>query len=51
LPEGCRPLTHVGAVCLRAVLHSSCGDFRDFVRDRGATLPTECDFCPEEARP
>jgi hypothetical protein len=45
-PEGCLPLTHDGAVCLRALEVASCGDYSEFMADRNASLPTECNFCP-----
>lgn len=50
-PELCYPLVHDGEVCLRALRHSSCDDYRGFVSDVGATVPTECDFCPAEQAP
>lgn len=42
----CRPLAHDGEVCLRALQSSGCGDFAGYVADQGATVPSECDFCP-----
>jgi hypothetical protein len=45
-PEGCFPLVHDGEVCLDALLASDCDDYRDYVADLGATVPTECNFCP-----
>ncbi|HTM46713.1 MAG TPA: hypothetical protein VL137_17280 [Polyangiaceae bacterium] len=44
--KNCTPLAQDGAVCLRALLASSCSDYAAFVDDRHPTLPTECDFCP-----
>lgn len=45
-PPGCLPLVHDGEVCLDALSASSCSRYETFVADEGATLPTECDFCP-----
>lgn len=50
-PEGCFPLVFDGQVCLRALRHSSCEDYAAYVADAAASVPTECDFCPIEARP
>lgn len=50
-PEGCHPLVFDGEVCLRALRHSSCDDYRAYVSDAAAAVPTECDFCPIEERP
>lgn len=50
-PEGCLPLVHDGEVCLDALRASSCDEFAAFVADSGATIPTECNFCPLEDRP
>lgn len=47
-PERCLPLVHDGEVCLRALLDDSCDDYAAYVRDRDPTVPTECNFCPEE---
>jgi hypothetical protein len=51
---GCYPLVHDGVTCLNAIEASPCGTFEGFVADQGATIPTECNFCParggEEAR-
>lgn len=44
--EGCLALVHDGEVCLRALLAASCSDYESFVRDQGASTPSECDFCP-----
>jgi len=49
-PEGCAPLAHDGAVCLRALLAASCDDYPDYVDDDRPQLPSECDFCPLAAR-
>lgn len=46
LSDGCVPLEHDGQVCLRALLAASCDQVRGYMRDAGATAPTECDFCP-----
>lgn len=45
-PTGCFPLVHDGEVCLHALSAASCGDYKQYVADDGATAPTECDFCP-----
>lgn len=50
-PEGCLPLVHDGEVCLNALASVSCGSFESYVADEGATMPTECDFCPLSALP
>jgi hypothetical protein len=47
--EGCIPLVHDGEACLRALLSASCDDTASYVRDQGASTPTECDFCPRRA--
>jgi hypothetical protein len=49
-PEGCAPLVHDGEVCLRALHFASCDAYRGYVDDAAPTVPTECDFCPGEAR-
>ena len=49
-PRDCVPLVHDGEVCLRALGAASCDDYAGYVADVGATTPTECAFCPEEAR-
>jgi hypothetical protein len=49
-PAGCVPLVHDGEVCLRALLYASCEDYAVYVDDRGPSVPTECDFCPAEAK-
>ncbi len=46
LPAGCVPLVHDGEVCLDALSAASCSDYESFMADEGATIPTECDFCP-----
>jgi hypothetical protein len=43
---GCFPLVHDGEVCLRKLLHTSCGDYESVVSDDAPTVPSECDFCP-----
>lgn len=50
-PEGCFPIAHDGEVCLHALEASSCADYALFVADQGATIPTECNFCPIEGAP
>lgn len=45
-PDGCLPLVHDGEVCLDALRASSCDDYAGYVADAGATIPTECNFCP-----
>lgn len=45
-PDGCLPLVHDGAVCLRRLSHASCGEYEAFVDDDAPTTPTECNFCP-----
>lgn len=50
-PEGCYPLVRDGEVCLDALLAASCTDYQSFMADVGATIPTECDFCPPGAAP
>lgn len=49
--DGCAPLVHDGVVCLRALEHASCDDYRAFQADDTPSTPTECDFCPLEAEP
>ena len=34
LPADCRPLVHDGEVCLRALLHASCGDYESYVSEK-----------------
>jgi hypothetical protein len=50
-PLGCFPIQHDGDVCLRALEASSCDVYATFVADQGATIPTECNFCPLEGAP
>jgi hypothetical protein len=45
-PEDCIPLVHDGEVCLDALHTASCDDYAAFMAEAGATIPTECDFCP-----
>jgi hypothetical protein len=45
-PDGCAPLAHDGAVCLRALAAASCDDYGKYVSDDRPQLPSECDFCP-----
>jgi hypothetical protein len=49
--EGCYPLVHDGEVCLNALEALSCEEFAATVADVGATVPTECNFCPLAERP
>ncbi len=49
-PDECIPLVHDGEVCLRRLLDVGCDTFADYVDDRFPSVPTECDFCPEDAR-
>jgi hypothetical protein len=48
-PDNCVPLVHDGEVCLRALLHASCGDSASYMNDSSPSVPTECNFCPEPA--
>lgn len=50
-PEGCYPIVHDGEVCLRALEVASCETYTLFIADVGATIPTECNFCPAEEQP
>jgi hypothetical protein len=43
---GCFPHVHDGEVCLNALLASDCDDYAKYMADVGATVPTECNFCP-----
>jgi hypothetical protein len=45
-PAQCYPLVQDGEVCLNALEAASCGQYEGYVADEGATVPTECDFCP-----
>jgi hypothetical protein len=45
-PAGCYPVVHDGEVCLDALQVSSCAEYASYMADQGATIPTECDFCP-----
>lgn len=49
-PEGCLPLVHDGEVCLRRLLDVDCETFASYVDERTNTVPSECNFCPEDAR-
>jgi hypothetical protein len=49
-PAGCYPLVHDGEVCLDALTAASCKEYEAYVADEGATVPTECNFCPAEGR-
>lgn len=49
-PDGCAPLAHDGAVCLRALLSAACDDYGKYVSDERPQLPSECDFCPYSER-
>ena len=50
-PEGCFPIAQDGEVCLHALEATSCQGYETFVSDQGATIPTECNFCPIEGAP
>ena len=47
-PIGCFPLVHDGEVCLRALEHTSCKNYVDYVKNDIGTrsTPSECNFCP-----
>ena len=45
-PAGCLPLVHDGEVCLDALNAASCADYTSYTAAQGATVPSECDFCP-----
>jgi hypothetical protein len=45
-PPLCFPVVHDGEVCIDALYAASCSDYRSYVADQGATVPTECNFCP-----
>jgi hypothetical protein len=42
-------LVHDGEVCLNALDAASCDDYEQYVANQGATIPTECNFCPLDA--
>ena len=44
----CVPLVHDGEVCLRALQYASCDDYRSYMNDTSPSVPTECNFCPEQ---
>ena len=46
----CFPLAHDGEVCINALEAASCDEFAQFVDDVAPTIPTECNFCPEDRR-
>jgi len=48
-PPGCVPLEHDGEVCVDALAAASCADYARYMADEGATIPTECNFCPPRA--
>jgi hypothetical protein len=48
-PSTCRPILHDGEVCLRALKSASCSDYATYVDDQAPAVPSECDFCHEEA--
>jgi len=50
-PPGCLPLVHDGQVCLRALRHSTCSAYEQYMSDVTPTIPSECDFCPLELQP
>ena len=45
-PDGCYPIEHDGNVCLHALEATSCSTYESYVADQGASIPTECNFCP-----
>jgi hypothetical protein len=45
-PFGCYPLIHDGEVCLNALEAAGCDEYRSYMADNLATIPTECNFCP-----
>ena len=47
-PDRCVPLVHDGEVCLRALQYASCDDYRSYMSDTSPSVPTECNFCPEQ---
>lgn len=49
-PDGCLPVVHDGEVCLRALLHADCSEYREYVRDAAPRAPGECNFCPPRRR-
>ncbi|AGP37202.1 hypothetical protein BE04_12090 [Sorangium cellulosum] len=51
LPTGCYPLVHDGEVCLHKLQTASCDAYREHMADEGASIPTECNFCPLEEAP
>ncbi len=55
IPRTCRPITHDGAVCLRALRAASCEAYATYVDELAPALPTECEFCqlspPPDAPP
>jgi hypothetical protein len=46
-PTGCAPLVHDGEVCLDALEAAGCGEYKQYTKDQGRLVPTECQFCPE----
>ncbi len=50
-PEGCTPLVHDGEVCLGALRAAGCAEYEAYMVDQGAVFPSECDFCPIDAKP
>ncbi len=50
-PQDCLPLVHDGEVCLRALFHASCDDYRAFMSDVAPAVPSECNFCPARGTP
>jgi hypothetical protein len=50
-PEGCYPAVHDGEVCLNALAAAGCKEYLAYVADDGASVPTECNFCPLGSRP
>ncbi len=49
--EGCAPLVHDGEVCLRALRAADCNEYKDYAKDDGPLVPTECRFCPPGVAP
>lgn len=49
-PAGCEPLVHDGEVCLRRLRDAACSEYAEYQSDDHPSVPSECDFCPEEKR-
>ena len=41
-------LVHDGEVCLDALWAAGYNEYRPYLLDVGAAVPTECNFCPEQ---